>query len=90
MTITEMTITVFITQFIFTWGRTWNIKSIADRNIKQVLLSGTIVYLCWLMSIALGTISVIELVQNFNINYIPVVISGLIGGNLGGIVKLKN
>ena len=90
MTIFEMTATVFVTQFLFTWGRTWNIKSIADRNVKQVLLSGTIVYFCWLSSIALGTISVIEIVQNFNTDYIPVIISGLIGGNLGGIVKLKN
>ena len=32
MTVIEMTATVFITQFVFTWGRTWNIKAIADRN----------------------------------------------------------
>ena len=86
----EMTITVFITQFIFTWGRTWNIKAISDRNVKQVLISGTIVYFCWLISIAFGTISVIEVVQKLNMDYIPVIVAGLIGGNLGGIVKLKN
>ena len=90
MTVIEMTTTVFVTQFVFTWGRTWNIKAIADRNVKKVLISGTIVYFCWLLSIALGSISVIELVQNFNTDYIPVIIAGLIGGNLGGIVKLKN
>ena len=90
MTIIEMTATVFVTQFVFTWGRTWNIKAIADRDVKRVLISGTIVYFCWLLSIALGSISVIELVQNFNTDYIPVIIAGLVGGNLGGIVKLKN
>jgi hypothetical protein len=55
-------IIVFVTQLIFIGCRTWNVKAIAAKNIPQVLISGTFVHLSWLVSIAIGAVSMHEII----------------------------
>lgn len=84
-----MTITVFVTQVIFIWARTWNVKSIAANNLKDVLLSGAVVHLAWLVSITLGVVSFKEIMLHFEWQYLPVIVGSLTGGLIGSYLGLK-
>jgi len=86
--ILKYSIIVFITQLIFIGCRTWNVKAISRNNLSQVLISGTFVHLSWLVSIAIGSVSMIELLQDFNWHYIPVVFCSLSGGLIGSWLGL--
>lgn len=87
--IVEYSITIFLTQLIFIGCRTWNVKSIAKNDIKQVLISGTFVHLSWLVSIGLTSISMIQIIQNFKLEYLIIVFFSLAGGLLGSYIGLK-
>lgn len=89
MTLTESAIIVFVTQLIFIGCRTWNVKAIATHDIWQVLISGAFVHLSWLVSIALGAISMREIISNFELSHLPVVICSLLGGLLGSYISMK-
>lgn len=82
-------IVVFITQLIFIGCRTWNVKAIAKHNIPQVLISGTFVHLSWLVSIAIGTVSMNEIISNFEMQYLPIVVASLAGGLIGSYISMK-
>lgn len=82
-------ITVFLTQLIFIGCRTWNVKSIARGNMAHVLISGGFVHLSWLVSIAIGAVSMSELLTHFDWKYIPVVLCSLTGGLLGSYIGMK-
>lgn len=83
MTILTMTITVFVTQLVFIFMRTINVKAVAKNNLKIALLSGTLVHWSWLVSIAIGAISMGELMSNWEWKYIPVIVMSTIGGLIG-------
>ena len=82
-------IVVFITQFIFIGCRTWNVVAIAEKNIFGVVISGALVHIAWLISIAIGAISMNEIISNFDWNYLPVVACSLTGGVLSSYVVMK-
>jgi len=82
-------ITVFLTQLIFIGCRTWNVQAISKGNIAHVLISGAVVHLSWLVSIAIGAVSMFEIVSNFEWQYIPVVLSSLAGGLIGSYIAMK-
>ena len=85
----EYSIIVFITQLIFIGCRTWNVKAIASNNIIQVLISGAIIHISWLVSITMGVVSMKEMVLNFKWEYLPVVICSLTGGLIGSYISMK-
>lgn len=89
MEILTLCITVFITQLLFIGFRTWNVIATAEKNVKEVVYSGTIVHLTWLVSISIGATSMYEIIANFNMSYIPVVAFSLVGGLLGSIIAIK-
>ena len=82
-------IVVFITQLIFIGCRTWNVRAIALGNIAQVLFSGAFVHLSWLVSIAIGAVSMHNIVSNFQWEYLPVVACSLVGGLIGSYISMK-
>ena len=86
--ITVMTVTVFINQLIFIWARTWNVKMIAANNMKAVLVSGAVVHIAWLIGITIGVVSFSEILQNFELRYLPVIFGSLTGGILGSYFGL--
>lgn len=89
MQIFTLSLTVFITQLIFIGCRTWNVKAIAKNSISQVLLSGAIVHLSWLVSIAIGAASMYEIMSEWNWHFLPVVGCSLSGGLIGSYIGLK-
>lgn len=87
--ILEYSITIFFTQLIFIGCRTWNVKAISKKDMKGALISGTFVHLSWLVSIGIGTLSIHELMKDFRLEFIPVLLCSLIGGLLGTYIGLK-
>ncbi len=82
-------IIIFITQLIFIGCRTWNVKAISKNNLAQVLLSGTFVHLSWLVSIAIGSVSMYEIITDFKWSYTPIILCSLSGGLIGSWIGLK-
>lgn len=80
--------TVFATNLIFLWARTWNVRAIADKHIWGVMWSGTVVHLSWLVSISIGAVSITEIMRDWSMEYIPVVIASLSGGLLGSYIGM--
>ncbi len=89
MSIAESCLVVFVTQLIFIGCRTWNVKAIANNNIIGVMVSGSLVHISWLVSIAIGTVSMSEILTAFNYSHIPVVFFSLMGGLLGTWIAMK-
>lgn len=87
--ILKYSIIVFITQIVFIGCRTWNVRAIANNNLVEVLISGALVHLAWLVSIAIGAISMNAIIQNFQWSYLPIIICSTIGGMIGSWVGLK-
>lgn len=87
--IVKYTIIVFFTQVIFIACRTWNVKAISRGDLAQVLLSGAFVHLSWLVSIAIGAISMNEIIQHFEWKYLPIICASLIGGLIGSYISIK-
>lgn len=85
-----LTITVLLTNIVFLYGRTWNISAIAEKDIKGVLISATVVHLSWLISVAIGAYSMQKILMNFNWGDVPVVLGSLGGGLYGSYIALKN
>ena len=88
--ILKYSIIVFITQLIFIGCRTWNVKAIAKQNISKVLISGTFVHLSWLVSIAIGAMSMHEIITHFKWSYMPIVACSLSGGLIGSYISMKS
>jgi uncharacterized membrane protein len=86
----QYSIIVFVTQLIFIGCRTWNVKAIAKQDIPQVLLSGTFVHLSWLVSIAIGAVSMHEIISNFEWSYLPIIACSLSGGLIGSYLSMKS
>mgnify|MGYP001557088931 CR=1 FL=1 len=88
MTIAESATLVFFTNVIFIGARTWNIQAVAQRNITALLISGTVVHLSWLVSIAIGAVSMHEIMTEFRIEYVPIVACSLAGGLIGSVIPM--
>jgi uncharacterized membrane protein len=88
--ILEYSIIVFFTQLVFIGARTWNVKSIAKQNISHVIFSGAVVHLSWLVSIAIGAVSMNEIISNFQWEYLPVIFCSLSGGLIGSYLSMKS
>lgn len=88
--ILKYTVLVFVTQLVFIGCRTWNVKSIAAKNISHVLISGALVHISWLVSIAIGAVSMHEIIANFQWQYVPVIFASLTGGLLGSYLSMKS
>jgi len=88
--ILQYSIIIFITQLVFIGCRTWNVKAIAKHDIPQVLISGTFVHLSWLVSISIGAVSMHEIISNFELQYIPIVLCSLSGGLIGSYLSMKS
>jgi len=88
--IVKYSIIVFLTQLVFIGCRTWNVKAISKDKIGQVLLSGSLIHIAWLISISIGAISVNEIISDFDWRYLPVVICSLIGGLVGSYISMKS
>lgn len=87
--ILKYTIIVFVTQLIFIACRTWNVKAIGAKNIPQVIISGVLVHLSWLVSIAVGAISMHEIISNFEWSYTPIIVASVVGTAIGGYISMK-
>jgi len=66
------------------------VKAIAAKNTPQVLISGTFVHLSWLVSIAIGSVSMHEIISNFEWSYLPIVACSLLGGLIGSYLSMKS
>jgi len=86
----KYSIIVFITQLVFIGCRTWNVKAIAAKDIPQVLLSGGIVHLSWLVSISIGADSMHKIITNFEWAYTPIVVCSMTGGLIGSYLSMKS
>lgn len=84
----KYSIIVLFTQIMFIGCRTWNVKAIANHSIPQVLISGVLVHLSWLISIAIGAISMNEIIVNFEWKYIPIITASVIGGLIGSYISM--
>jgi hypothetical protein len=84
----KLTAIVFITNLVFLWARTWNVRATASRDVWGVMWSGTIVHLSWLISIAIGANSITNIILDWQWQNIIVVIGSLSGGLLGSYFGL--
>lgn len=87
--ILNYSVIVFFTQLVFIACRTWNVKAIAVNNILAAMISGALVHIAWLVSIAIGAVSMNEIISNFQFQYIPIVLCSLTGGLIGTYLALK-
>ena len=83
MSIAALTVTMLIMQIIFIFSRTWNVIEVAEKNINKAIISGLLVHISWLFTIAIGATSMYEIMANFEWRYIPVVMASCTGGMIG-------
>ena len=87
--ILQYSIIIFITQLVFIGSRTLNVKAISKGNMAMALISGGVVHISWLVSIALGSVSMYEIINNYRWDYWPIVLCSLSGGLIGTYIGLK-
>lgn len=80
---------MFITQFIFIWMRTLNVRYVATGRVWPAILSGAVIHWTWLIGIAIGVASMAEIVRNFSIEYVPVVAASTLAGAWGTWLALR-
>jgi len=71
-------------------SRTLNVRAVASANIKNVLLTGAVVHIAWLVGIAIGAISMYKIMNDFRLEYLPIVICSLSGGLIGSYFGMMN
>ena len=82
-----------LNQFGFIFVRTHNVKAVAAGHIPHALLSGTFTYLAWIVGIAIGSVSMYDLITDFKLENLIVIASGLVAGLLGtylAMIKKKS
>ena len=79
-------ISLIISQFVFSFSRTLNVRYTAKDNILMGVITSTLIKLTWLVSSSIGIKSVID---GDIIMCIAYVISGLIGDYLSYKIKIK-
>lgn len=83
-----MSITVFVTQIVFIGCRTWNVKAIGKDKVGQALISGGLVHLSWLLSTAIGVTSTANILIEFRLDYLSVILCSLVGGLIGTYIPM--
>jgi hypothetical protein len=81
---------VFFTQLSFVWLRTLNVRAVAIHNTTTVLITGAFVHITWLIGIAIGANSMYKIMNDFRLDYLPIILCSLTGGLLGswfGMIK---
>jgi uncharacterized membrane protein len=89
MSIIAMSVAIFILQLVFVWLRTLNIQYIANKDLTRTLISGTVIHILWLLTVAIGIFSITEIMQNFELKYLPVVVCSCLGSMVGTLIALK-
>ncbi|WP_321321507.1 hypothetical protein [Labilibaculum sp.] len=87
--ILHYSLTVFFTQLIFIGCRTWNVQAVSKNHIPQALISGVFVNLSWLVSIAIGAVSMFEIINNFKWEFLPIVVCSVAGGTIGSYIAMR-
>lgn len=85
-----LALTVFAAQLVFLTSRTINVRAIARGNVLIALLSSVFIHLSWLLSIAIGVVSVAPIVAKQQWDKWPVIAASLAGGLIGtyfGMIK---
>jgi len=82
LSILEMAVLVFITQLIFIWLRTLNLKHVQHNQIILAILSGNGIALAWMISVTIGVSSLLtgELLP---------IIAHLAGGTIGTYLGMR-
>lgn len=89
-TVLELCAIMFISQMLFIWLRTLNIREIAEGHIWRSILSGFGVHILWIITTSIGVTSLVEIVTNLSLEYLPVIACSSIAGGIGiylGMVK---
>ena len=89
MNVYYLSMIVFTSQFLFIGARTWNIRAIAEKKMTNILLSGFVIHLFWLISITIGVTSMVELMKNFQPEYLFVILASASGGLLSSYLVMK-
>lgn len=87
--IIKYAIIVFITQLVFIFCRTWNVRCIGKGDLQGALVSGAFVHISWLVSIAIGSVSMNELLNDWQWPYLVIVLCSLSGGLIGTYLGFK-
>jgi hypothetical protein len=88
MSITTLTLLVFLNQLIFIGLRTYNVRTIADNKITASMITGFFIHLAWLLGISIGANAGIKILDG-QWEYLPVVLASSIGGLLGTFLAMK-
>jgi len=80
---------VFVTQIIFLWARTYNVRANAMLHIRNTLLSGAIIHMVWLISISIGASGVYKVLVDHDWKFVPVIIFSLGGSLIGCYIGLR-
>ena len=81
-----MIISLIISQLVFSFSRTINVRYTAKENVRMGVITSTIVKITWLVSSSIGIDSMIKLDYFMIIIYI---VSGIIGDYLSFKIKIK-
>jgi len=79
-------LTLIISQIVFSFSRTLNVRYTAKERITQTIISGVVIKLSWLVSSAIGINALIN--QDYLTATIYVV-SGVLGDYLSFKIKVK-
>lgn len=80
---------MFLSQVVFIGLRTVNVRAVASGQMAMALITGAGIHLSWLVSIALGSFSMYEIVANFRWEYTWIVLASTSGGLLGTWMGMK-
>jgi hypothetical protein len=80
---------MFASQLVFIGLRTVNVRAVASGNLTMALITGAGIHIAWLVSIALGSFSMYEIVANFKWEYTWIVLASTSGGLLGTWMGMK-
>lgn len=77
-------IVVLISQIVFLWLRTVNVKRVALNQLWPAIFSGTGVGITWLISVSMGVDSLLDIKNKW-----PVTLCHLIGGAIGTYMGMR-
>lgn len=82
LTVTQMGLIVLVTQIIFLWLRTLNVKYTAGDNLFGAMITGIGIGLAWMVGIAIGSNAMMEG------HWFPILMH-IVGGAIGTYIGMK-
>jgi len=82
LTINQQAGIVLITQIIFLWLRTINVKNIAEGNMVSAILTGNGIAIAWMVGIAVGANAMME-------GHLLPIVAHLVGGTIGTYMAMR-